>query len=142
MLEHVFNPTVIFSILVVLGGVVAMLLIVIVGLKRQLANQASTLSSIKLANRDLTRTVSDIANQIEEERAKSLVMAKQFTAYQSELDQLENKQRELEQQDPSTRLYQKAVQLAKDGASVDELVQACDLPQAEALLLVNLHQSN
>ena len=119
-----------------------MLLIVIVGLKRQLANQASTLSSIKLANRDLTRTVSDIANQIEEERAKSLVMAKQFTVYQSELDQLGNKQRELEQQDPSTRLYQKAVQLAKDGASVDELVQACDLPQAEALLLVNLHQSN
>jgi len=142
LIAQAFTPTVVFVLLALLAGAIAWLFLINMQSKQQLAQLSSALKALQGASQDAARAISDLSHQLEEERAKSVVMAKQVAGYQAHLDQLGNKQRELEQQDPNTRLYQKAVQLAKDGASIDELVQACDLPQAEAQLLVNLHQNN
>ncbi|WP_394200773.1 DUF2802 domain-containing protein [Shewanella waksmanii] len=43
------------------------------------------------------------------------------------------------QQDPQARLYSRAMKMVDLGAGVDELVRECELPKAEAELLLRLH---
>ena len=38
------------------------------------------------------------------------------------------------------RLYTRAAELVKAGADVEEVMQACDLPRAEAELLISMHR--
>ena len=47
---------------------------------------------------------------------------------------------QIKQQQPEDRLYSRAQKLVSLGADVQELMDECDLPQAEAEMLVNLHQ--
>lgn len=54
--------------------------------------------------------------------------------------QMENQLREVKTQDPSMRLYSRAAELVKSGADVNEIMQACDLPRAEAELLISMHR--
>ncbi|MGL5990423.1 MAG: DUF2802 domain-containing protein [Plesiomonas sp.] len=42
--------------------------------------------------------------------------------------------------DPEQRLYSRATKLAEMGAGLDELMSECELPKAEAELLLNLHR--
>ncbi|MGL5222668.1 MAG: DUF2802 domain-containing protein, partial [Plesiomonas shigelloides] len=42
--------------------------------------------------------------------------------------------------DPEHRLYSRATKLAEMGAGLDELMQECELPKAEAELLLNLQR--
>jgi len=41
---------------------------------------------------------------------------------------------------PENRLYTRAMKMVELGASVEELMSDCELPRAEAELLVNLHR--
>ncbi len=52
---------------------------------------------------------------------------------------LEAKMQEIETADPGSRLYSKAAKLVASGATIEEIMQECDLPRAEAELLMNLH---
>ena len=47
---------------------------------------------------------------------------------------------ELEQQDPTNKVYNRAAQLVAQGVTIEELMQECDLPRAEAQLLFDLHK--
>lgn len=83
-----------------------------------------------------------LQNQDEEANARTIAVARNITTLQEQMVQLENQTRELKQQDPAVRMYHRAADMAKDGASVDEIVAACEMPFAEAQLLINLHQKS
>lgn len=51
---------------------------------------------------------------------------------------LEQQLQELQQRDPEVRLYQQAKQLIASGTSIDEVVESCGIPRAEAELLFSL----
>lgn len=53
-----------------------------------------------------------------------------------------DKIQELENLDPDTRMYNQAARLVDAGATVEELMQECDLPRAEAELLMSLKKRN
>ncbi|MGX5913413.1 DUF2802 domain-containing protein [Aliidiomarina sp. Khilg15.8] len=53
---------------------------------------------------------------------------------------LEEAQRHLEEQTPESRFYQRAAKLVEQGATVEEVMQECELPRNEAELLISLHQ--
>ena len=56
-----------------------------------------------------------------------------------QIHQLEGGLREQLSQDPQVKLYQKAAAMAKQGVEAQEIADACDLPVAEASVLVSLH---
>ncbi len=58
---------------------------------------------------------------------------------QAQLVQLQQKQQELEEMEPDSKLYTGAVKLLQRGASVEEVMQECELPRAEAELLFSIH---
>ena len=53
---------------------------------------------------------------------------------------LEQKLQQLSEQDPGAKLYQRAAKLVASGASIEEIMQECDLPRAEAELLAAMRR--
>lgn len=67
-------------------------------------------------------------------------LQQQVAQLRQEHSQLQEKLQDVAEQDPGQKLYQQAAKLVTRGASIEELMQECDLPQAEAELLMSLHK--
>ncbi|WP_025673632.1 DUF2802 domain-containing protein [Salinivibrio socompensis] len=81
-----------------------------------------------------------LAKQFNELRAGSMGMSKKLAELSTSVDELLEKQIELDMHDSGSRLYSRASKMVDLGADVDELMQECDLPKAEAELLLNLRK--
>ncbi|WBA08056.1 DUF2802 domain-containing protein [Salinivibrio kushneri] len=81
-----------------------------------------------------------LAKQFNELRAGSMGMGQKLADLSTNVDELLEKHVELEMQDSESRLYSRASKMVDLGADVDELMQECDLPKAEAELLLNLRK--
>lgn len=58
---------------------------------------------------------------------------------ESSVESLSAKFQELESSDPGSRLYSKAAKLIASGGTIEDVMMECDLPRAEAELMMNLH---
>lgn len=101
--------------------------------------------SAKLAQSDQQlagsqKQIKQLQEAIHELRTGTLGMGTRVKDLLTELDKLKAKQEELVDQDPVSRMYIKAAKLVSDGASVEELMQECELPRAEAELLFNMRK--
>jgi hypothetical protein len=56
------------------------------------------------------------------------------------VDKLEAEVEDMSQQDPAAKMYAKAHSLVESGASIDEIMEACDLPKAEAEILIGFQK--
>ena len=81
-------------------------------------------------------------NQQTEAQARTLVITRHLQELDEKQTDIENQLRELQLQDPSLRLYQRAADLVKQGASIEEIIEACDIPRAEAEMLMMVHKQN
>ncbi len=61
------------------------------------------------------------------------VLQEKLTGYQQQLTQLQ-------QQEPQDRLYTRAQKMVALGADINEIVQECGLPVAEAEILIAMHK--
>lgn len=128
-----------FSLLFVVFAVIAVRL-----RSRLIANEselAALSASITTHSNKTELQVSDIGHQQSEAQARSLVASRHLHDLQRHVENLENQIRELKQQDPSMRLYQRAAELVKEGATIQEIMDACDIPQAEAEMIMMVHNN-
>jgi len=49
-------------------------------------------------------------------------------------------QQEMSVHTPENKLYSRAVKMVELGAGIEEIMQECELPEAEAELLLSLHK--
>lgn len=68
-------------------------------------------------------------------------MESNLSEQQQLLQQLMDKQQSLELADPEAKIYSRAMKMVELGADIDEIIRECELPRAEAELLMNLHQT-
>ena len=61
-------------------------------------------------------------------------------ALATELEQLTEHQQKIQLFDPDSRLYSRAVKMVQLGAGLEEVMRECELPRAEADLLISLHR--
>ncbi|WP_414830166.1 DUF2802 domain-containing protein [Alteromonas sp. H39] len=116
------------------------LVVVLLIMRRQQRVLAERADNAEKAAVALADEVRRIAHQQNEDQTRTVVVTKHLKAIEEKQTQLENQMREVKQQDPAMRLYQRAAEMAKSGASIDEIMQACDIPPAEAELLVSMHK--
>ena len=64
----------------------------------------------------------------------------EIKSIQQRQTELINKQADLEQQEVSSPMYTRAAKLVASGASIEDIMEECDLPRAEAELLIALHR--
>lgn len=91
---------------------------------------------------DMDLQIRNFGHQQNEAQARSLVVTRHLQTLQAKQDDFENQIRELKLQDPSLRLYQRAAELVKQGASMEEVMDACDIPRAEAEMLFMVHKQS
>ncbi len=60
----------------------------------------------------------------------------------NEIEQISEHQQKLQLFDPESKLYNRAMKMVQLGAGLDEIMQECELPRAEAELLLNLHRQS
>jgi hypothetical protein len=80
-------------------------------------------------------------SETKEIRVAVLGLGKKIAGLESVTTEVSEKQEELQLIEPDSKLYSRAVKMVELGANVDEIVRECELPQAEAELLVSLHKS-
>lgn len=101
----------------------------------------------KVLNSDLDKRFSDLKQQntilrseIDELRGGLLNMGKRILQQEQVSQELSQNQQELQFSDPDSKMYSRAVKMVELGAQLDEVMKECELPRAEAELLLSLHQ--
>lgn len=90
--------------------------------------------------RELTRTRDSYRKQIEELQAANIGMGNKVGELYRQQDKLNEQQQELALKDPQGKLYSRATRMVQLGADIDEIMAECDMPRAEAELLISLHR--
>ena len=118
-------------------------------LSRALTRQREMLVTLHSEQQSILATLSAMHDSVHllegkypplERRMAGLAMS--FAALDAQIDTVRLEQDELIAQDPQVKRYQKASQLIHTGATIEELMEACELPRAEAELMMNMHQSD
>lgn len=98
-------------------------------------------------NRKLERLQVQLNEMLHEVRAGSLGVGSRLKELEGALDNIQNQQREisnkqveLEHQDVTQPMYTRAAKLVSSGATIEDIMEECDLPRAEAELLMSLHR--
>ena len=77
--------------------------------------------------------------ELQELRSGTIGVGRRMLELEKKLAQQDAKLEEGSQQDPQARLYSRAMKMVALGAGVEELIEECELPKAEAELLIRLH---
>jgi uncharacterized protein (DUF3084 family) len=75
-----------------------------------------------------------------EQREQQLLDALEL--HQSHIATLLEQQQDIQLFDPDSRIYSRAMKMVQLGAGLDEIMRECELPRAEAELLLNLHRNH
>lgn len=87
-----------------------------------------------LANND------SVKKQFIEVHSGAVGMSKKIQRLDSAVKKTQENQLNIVAQAPENRLYTRATKMVELGASIEELMVDCELPRAEAELLLNLHK--
>ncbi|MFP2770576.1 DUF2802 domain-containing protein [Oceanisphaera sp. KMM 10153] len=90
--------------------------------------------------RELTRTRDSYRKQIEELQAANIGLGNKVSDLHRQQGQLSEQQQELALKDPQGKLYSRATRMVQLGADIDEIMAECEMPRAEAELLISLHR--
>ncbi|WP_419239247.1 DUF2802 domain-containing protein [Photobacterium leiognathi] len=94
----------------------------------------TVLKNARLQNERLTKEFNEL-------RAGTMGMSHKLADMSHQLEVVEDRQTEIMMNDPEGRLYSRASKMVELGADVHELMNECDLPKAEAELLLRLQQT-
>lgn len=131
---------------------VAILLVIFVVWKHQLQQQQIRQLSERLIQ--LNQRVPDQSAEVAELRSAVIGVGQRLLQLENRLAQLEHHhqaiatemadlsehQQKIQLFDPDSRLYSRATKMVQLGAGLEEVMRECELPRAEAELLISLHR--
>nr|WP_156853268.1 MULTISPECIES: DUF2802 domain-containing protein [Aeromonas] len=81
-----------------------------------------------------------LRKQMMELHTGAIGMGQRLQAVEGAMQQINDRQQELTMQDPERKLYSRAAKMVELGADLDEVMSECELPKAEAELLISLRK--
>lgn len=81
-----------------------------------------------------------LRKQMMELHTGAIGMGQRLQSAEGAMQKIHDSQQELTLQDPERRLYSRAAKMVELGADLDEVMSECELPQAEAELLISLRK--
>jgi len=88
----------------------------------------------------LDKSVKELNNQHTSENTELNQVTKQLEHRIKSIQEDINKLQQTQAQQPEDKLYSRAFKMVELGADVAELVRECDIPRAEAEMLISIHQ--
>ncbi|MGN1394158.1 MAG: DUF2802 domain-containing protein [Succinivibrionaceae bacterium] len=87
---------------------------------------------------DMNRQFNSTRKKVDEILIGNLNLGTVLNSLQTSVDSLADKQNDMQLQDPNSKLYVRAKKMIELGADIDEVVQECEIPKAEAEMLFRL----
>ncbi len=117
--------------------VILLLIVAIYKLKGRLTSVTdATRQQVRLLDKELKKS----NKQILEVRSVVVGLGQRVSEQQEIIQHLNERLVELEQEDNDGRLYSRATKMVQLGADVEELIEECELPKAEAELMMSLQK--
>ena len=109
-------------------------------LQKQLSKLRSKVEALTVLVKEGDRQREGFKREMQELRSGTIGMGRRVIELEKRLHQQSERIEESTQQDPQSKLYTRAMKMVALGAGVDELIKECELPKAEAELLIRLHR--
>ncbi|WPC74914.1 DUF2802 domain-containing protein [Vibrio porteresiae] len=123
---------------VIAGGfvlILVLLIMILLQVRRELTKQGD---GLRQQNRALDKELAKANKQLLEVRSVVVGLGQRVSEQQDIISHLNERIMALENEDNDARLYSRATKMVKLGADVDELISECELPKAEAELMMSL----
>ncbi|WP_068712703.1 DUF2802 domain-containing protein [Vibrio tritonius] len=123
---------------VIAGGfvlIILLLIMILLQVRRELTKQGDAL---RQQNRALDKELTKANKQLLEVRSVVVGLGQRVSEQQDIISHLNERIMALENEDNDARLYSRATKMVQLGADVDELISECELPKAEAELMMSL----
>ncbi|EOB1223453.1 TPA: flagellar transcriptional regulator FlrD [Vibrio cholerae] len=123
---------------VIAGGAVFVVLCIMLALWRLKRGQHRQSETLRQQIRNLDRELQKSNKQLLEVRSVMVGLGQKVSEQQDIIRHLNERLLELENTDADARLYTRASKMVQLGADLNELIQECELPKAEAELMMSL----
>ena len=128
------------SIPFIAGGVVFVVLLLLALQLRIRSGLQKKIDFQRVQTRHADREVQKLSKQLLEVRSVVVGLGQKVTEQQDVIQHLNERIRELENTDTDGRLYSRASKMVQLGADINELIEECELPKAEAELMLSLQK--
>ncbi len=121
----------------------ASILLVLVCLGLIFVNNNKQAAAIQAKQKQLQEAQQQLSisrSEVAEMRAGMLSIGKRVVAVEEKSKELEQLQDAQKYDDPNAKIYSRAVKMVELGADLEEIIRECELPRAEAELLMSLHK--
>ena len=102
--------------------------------------QAAAIQAKQKQLQEAQQQLSILRSEVAEMRAGMLSIGKRVVAVEEKSKELEQLQDAQKYDDPNAKIYSRAVKMVELGADLEEIIRECELPRAEAELLMSLHK--
>lgn len=109
-------------------------------LQKQLSKLRSKVAALTVLVKEGDRQRESFKRELQELRSGTIGVGRRVIELEKRILQQSERIEETTQQDPQAKLYTRAMKMVALGAGVDELIKECELPKAEAELLIRLHR--
>ncbi|MFC3025534.1 DUF2802 domain-containing protein [Vibrio zhugei] len=123
---------------VIAGGFVVLTLLLVAGLVQLRRALYRSQDSARQQIRALDKELNKANKQLLEVRSVVVGLGQRVSEQKDIIAHLNERLTELEHEDTDGRLYSRASKMVKLGADLDELISECELPKAEAELMMSL----
>ncbi|EOV3349631.1 flagellar transcriptional regulator FlrD [Vibrio cholerae] len=123
---------------VIAGGSVFVVLCIMLALWRLKRGQHRQSETLRQQIRNLDRELQKSNKQLLEVRSVMVGLGQKVSEQQDIIRHLNERLLELENTEADARLYTRASKMVQLGADLNELIQECELPKAEAELMMSL----
>ncbi len=107
--------------------------------QKQTAKLKAKVDALTVLVKESDRQREAVKRELQELRSGTIGVGKRMLELEKKTSQQDARLDEANQQDPQAKLYTRAMKMVDLGAGVDELIQECELPKAEAELIIRLH---
>ena len=127
-------------------GITAVLLILFLyivfyvnGLRKSLHNSDSELKQIKQFVTLQQKQLKELSHELQTMTNAAYGVGKRINQLAGQIRELDDRQEEFDLKDQGSHSMQQAIALVHKGATVDELIENCEMSQGEAELLIMVH---
>jgi len=107
--------------------------------QKQTAKLKAKVDALTVLVKESDRQREAVKRELQELRSGTIGVGKRMLELEKKTSQQDARLDEANQQDPQAKLYTRAMKMVDLGAGVDELINECEIPRAEAELLIRLH---
>lgn len=128
------------SLPLILGGLAFVFLVLLLLQLRVRASLQKQMDQQRAQSRHADKETQKLNKQLLEVRSVVVGLGQKVTEQQDVIQHLNERIRELEHADTDGRLYSRASKMVQLGADINELIEECELPKAEAELMLSLQK--